>query len=185
VVKGNNNEDLVRELLLDRKIWKEIKFGEGIANFKWVFYKDRHNYKKMLSYTKKRFINHFEFNDEICTKDSLVRNLQLYCETKKIEVFSITPITFIVDFDDEYCEYNMKQFLAFFQKNDPRRTGSKKNNLPWSFVCKFQAYMGWQNSEIKKKINMLSKPINNNTYYSEDSYLWLLKPTGLNRGRGI
>jgi len=32
---------------------------------------------------------------------------------------------------------------------------------------------------------MLSKPINNSTYYSENSYLWLLKPTGLNRGRGI
>jgi len=45
--------------------------------------------------------------------------------------------------------------------------------------------MAWQNSDIKKKINLLSKPINNNTYYSENSYLWLLKPTGLNRGRGI
>lgn len=45
--------------------------------------------------------------------------------------------------------------------------------------------MAWQNPDIKKKVNILSKPVNNATYYSENSYLWLLKPTGLNRGRGI
>ena len=25
--KGNNNEDLVKQILLDRKVWKEIKWG--------------------------------------------------------------------------------------------------------------------------------------------------------------
>jgi hypothetical protein len=100
-------------------------------------------------------------------------------------VFTITPITFILDFDDEYCEYNMKQFLSFFQKNDPRKNLPKKNVLPLNFVSKFTGYMAWQNSDIKKKVNILSKPVNNSTYYSENSYLWLLKPTGLNRGRGI
>ena len=139
----------------------------------------------MWSFTKKRIINHFEFNEEISTKDQLIRNLQIYCETKKMEVFSITPITFIIDFDDEYCEYNIKQFLSFFLKNDPRKSNSKKGVWPANFVGKFQSYMAWQNSDIKKKVNILSKPINNTTYYSENSYLWLLKPTGLNRGRGI
>lgn len=59
VVKGNNNEELVREILLARKIWKEVQFGEAIPNLKWVFYKNRHNYKKMWSFTQKRMINHF------------------------------------------------------------------------------------------------------------------------------
>lgn len=52
--------------------------------------------------------------------------------------------------------------------------------------------MGWQNSDIKKKVNILSRPVNNTTYYSEvvegedpTSYVWIFKPTGLNRGRGI
>ncbi len=101
-------------------------------------------------------------------------------------MFTITPITFIIDFDDEYCQYNMKQFLSFFLKNDPRKNLSKKNyNSSYNFVNKFQGYMAWQNSDIKKKVNILSKPVNNSSYYSENSYLWLLKPTGLNRGRGI
>ena len=79
MVRGNNNEDMVRDVLLERKIWKEIKAGEGVSNFNWVFYKDRHNYKKMWSYNKKRIINHFEFSEEISTKDNLIRNLQIYC----------------------------------------------------------------------------------------------------------
>ena len=48
--------------------------------------------------------------------------------------------------------------------------------------------MAWQNSDIKKKVNILSRPVNNATYYSggeNPSYIWLLKPIGLNRGRGI
>ena len=80
-------------------------------------------------------------------------------------MFSITPITFIIDFDDEYCEYNLKQFISFFQKNDPRKSG-KKNIWPQMFTNKFQQYMGWQNSDIKKKVNLLSKPLSHNTYYS-------------------
>jgi hypothetical protein len=62
----------------------------------------------------------------------------------------------------------MKQFIGFFIKNDPRKNMIKKNNnnLPNNFVSKFQNYMAWQNSDIKKKVNILSKPLNNNTYYS-------------------
>ncbi len=28
--------------------------------------------------------------------------------------------------------------------------------------------MTWQNSDIKKKVNILSRPVNNTTYYSKD-----------------
>ncbi len=110
-----------------------------------------------------------------------------------MEIFNLTPVTFIIDFDDEYCEYNMKQFLSFYLKNDPRKnllSSSMRRNgsTTFSFVNKFQSYMAWQNSDIKKKVNILSRPVNNATYYSNDpepGYIWLLKPTGLNRGRGI
>ena len=101
-------------------------------------------------------------------------------------MFSLTPVTFIIDFDDEYCEYNLKQFLGFFMKKDPRKLKKPNGNyLTYNFVNKFSGFMGWQNSDIKKKVNILSRPINNQTYYNENSYIWLLKPTGLNRGRGI
>lgn len=63
IPKANNNQDLVREILLSRKIWRETKPGEQIPNLKWIFSKQRYNYKKMYSYTQKRIINHFQFNE--------------------------------------------------------------------------------------------------------------------------
>lgn len=121
-----------------------------MPNLKWLFSKERYNYKKMFSYTQKRLINHFEFNEEISTKDNLVRNLQIYCETKKMEIFTVTPVTFIIDFDDEYCEYNIKQFLSFFTKHDPRKQNGSPGKKPYTntnnFINKFQPYIAWQNS---------------------------------------
>jgi len=79
--------------------------------------------------------------------------------------------------------------LSFFAKNDPRKNNGNQSKKPFNntntFINKFQPYMAWQNSDIKKKVNILSRPVNSNCYYGESSYLWLLKPTGLNRGRGI
>ena len=45
--------------------------------------------------------------------------------------------------------------------------------------------MAWQNSEVKKKVHNSSRPASDSSYYSDSSYLWFLKATGLNRGRGI
>jgi len=111
--------------MLQRKRWREAKVGE-VPNFKWGFYKDQRYYKKNGGRGKLRIANHFEFSEEISTKDRLISNLQIYCETNRIELFTLTPITFIIDFDDEYCEYNLKQFLYFFQRNDPRKNIAKR-----------------------------------------------------------
>lgn len=94
----------------------------------------------------------------------------------------------------------MKQFLYFFLRNQKK---SKEGNVSpvgngptqpnqtqhfkmvTSFIDEFFGYMTWQNSDIRRKCNPLSKPVLYPCYTKEDSYIWLLKPTGLNRGRGI
>lgn len=42
-----------------------------------------------------------------------------------------------------------------------------------------------QNLTMEKKDHISSKPIMKPIYIKDDNYLWLLKPVGLNRGRGI
>ena len=54
-------------------------------------------------------------------------------------------------------------------KNDPRKnnaTSRKNGSSTFNFTNKFQPYMAWQNSDIKKKVYILSRPVNNATYYS-------------------
>jgi hypothetical protein len=67
-----------------------------------------------------------------------------------MEIFTVTPVTFIIDFDDEYCEYNIKQFLSFFTKHDPRKQNGSPGKKPYTntnnFINKFQPYIAWQNS---------------------------------------
>lgn len=64
----------------------------------------------------------------------------------------------------------MKQFLSFYLRNDPRKNVSssmrRNGSTTTNFVGKFQPFMAWQNSDIKKKVNILSRPVNNSTYYS-------------------
>lgn len=186
----------MRELLQLRPQWKELKKGvEAVANFKWLSHIENFSYKKMASFNVRKLVNHFECHHEVTTKNGLIRNLQIYCESRKVELFSLTPITFLIDFDDEYCEYNLKQFLYFFLKHQPRKgetapttgggAGAHSYKQVCAFVEEFLGYMGWQNSEIKRKSNPLSKPLMYPCYTKQDSYIWLLKPTGLNRGRGI
>jgi|JI6StandDraft_1071083.scaffolds.fasta_scaffold2225640_1 hypothetical protein len=59
VVRGNNNEELVRQVLLVRG-WREGRPGEGV-DLRWLFDKGRFDYKKK-SWGKRRGVNHFEGN---------------------------------------------------------------------------------------------------------------------------
>lgn len=65
-------------------------------------------------------VNHFEEHKEISQKDLLVKNLKLFCETNKINLFSLTPVTFLIDLDDDACELLIGKFANFFCKNHPR-----------------------------------------------------------------
>lgn len=108
----------------------------------------------------------------------------------------------------------MRQFLAFFMANFPKKldegssgtadgkphssspnaNSPNNNSSPLTsqqykamneFISTFEGYMSWQGSEVRRQVNPLSKPVLTSCYSDGDAYLWLLKPTGLNRGRGI
>ena len=50
-------------------------------------------------------MNFFEGHKEITTKSGLIKNLKTYCETHKINLWDITPVTFNLDLNDESCEF--------------------------------------------------------------------------------
>ena len=122
----------MRTILSSRVQWKEIKKGEGVPNFRWLAGDYDHNVfeRSKTTTSVKRALNQFEFHHEVTAKNGLIRNLQIYTETKKIELFSMTPITFIIDFDEEYCEFHLRQLLNFFIKNNtklPSQSPAKTN----------------------------------------------------------
>ena len=78
--------------------------------------------------TPKQVVNHFEFHKEISTKIGLVKNLQLYCELNKISLFDLTPVTFIIDLDDKYVEYDIQEFVKFFQASNMQMQSQQTQN---------------------------------------------------------
>ncbi|CAD8142867.1 unnamed protein product [Paramecium octaurelia] len=178
-----NNEALVKRIMSKRLQWKETNDSSSmLVNFKWQQSERGYRYERLIvSQNYKQLVNHFEHHKEISNKSYLIKNLSQYCEKHKLNVFDYTPLTFVIDFSDENCDYNITQFLKTYEQFAPKKPSSKqmldvKRRLRGNFCC---AYRGELMSQFTK-IQL------NNTFLSEEStYMWLLKPTFLNRGRGI
>lgn len=104
----------------------------------------------------------------------------------------MTPITFEVDFTSENCDNDLKRFLYFYLDNCPKRNQIPKNKRKeedhkafMEFVKSIKHIHNMQNLTYEKKEHPNSKPTMKPIYTNGEGYLWLLKPTDLNRGRGI
>lgn len=42
-----------------------------------------------------------------------------FAENMKLNVFDITPLTYVIDFNDENCDLILNNFLKFFEMNMP------------------------------------------------------------------
>ncbi|CAD8135286.1 unnamed protein product [Paramecium octaurelia] len=182
-VGWGNNEALVKRVMSKRTQWKETTDSSSMfVNFKWQQSERGYRYERLIvSQNYKQLVNHFEHHREISNKSYLIKNLSQYCEKHKLNVFDYTPLTFVIDFSDENCDYNITQFLKTYEQFAPKKPQAKqmldvKRRLRGNFSNSYQR----ESSSQFQKIQM------NNTFLSEDStYMWLLKPTFLNRGRGI
>ncbi|EGR27130.1 tubulin-tyrosine ligase family protein, putative [Ichthyophthirius multifiliis] len=119
----------------------------------------------------------------------MVKNLKLYCETSKIFLFNITPITFTIDLSDDACVLHLTQFASYFYKLNPNKPKSNTQKLIKELINNLKSIYYSVNSDYKKlKSNFFSKPKMHNSFIDclqENNYIWLLKPTVYNRGRGI
>ena len=118
--------------------------------------------------------NHLEYHREITTKSGLVRNLQLY----NPNAFEITPITYVINLDS-HNDPEFQWFLNFFLANNPLLYNKQYITVPEAKI-----YYSCTNNHKEEK-NKTINPINLQPPLLGDKYLWLLKPTDLNRGNGI
>ncbi|CAD8203663.1 unnamed protein product [Paramecium octaurelia] len=180
--QGNNHE-LVQRIMDARTEWHLCKESNSMSiNFRWQQTNRGYKYDRLIANSQyKQCVNHFEQHFEISNKQYLFRNLCQLCENSKQNVFDFVPVTFVLDFNDESIDSQFTQFIKFFDKFAPK--DKKIEQLP----KKLQEY--------KKKLKIQSTPLLDKKLHSipqkvpkcqeGDQYLWLLKPTFLNRGRGI
>ena len=179
LARGNNHE-LIRRVLERRKIWVENN-DLPLVHLRWSQTTQLMKFHTMEKSTL--CFNHFEYHREISNKQCLIKNLTKFCEANKLNAFDITPTTFIIDFYDDQHELNLNSFVKFFNHHLPKGKSTIDKlsvTLPKSFNQSYNRH------EKRSQGNFYTRPTIHPTFFSADShYVWLLKPTFLNRGRGI
>lgn len=77
----------------------------------------------------KKIVNHFEFHREITMKSGLLKNLQQFSAEIKMNIFEITPTTFLINLLDTNWDYEVQRFLEFFLKYQPKVLQNGKQKL--------------------------------------------------------
>lgn len=99
-------------------------------------------------------------------------------------MFSFTPITFVINLNDNFCDKILSDFLSFYTKNHPNSMDSKARMEQLQL---FKGFIKSYGNKYKMITNKYCKYDMMETFLDQtkNSYLWLLKPTELNRGRGV
>ncbi|CAD8134692.1 unnamed protein product [Paramecium pentaurelia] len=176
-----NNHELVQRIMDTRVDWQQTKDNSSMfVNFRWQQWHRGYKYDRLiLNNQYKQMVNHFENHPELSNKQYLFRNLCSYCEQNKQNVYDSVPITFVLDFKDDSVDQQFTQFVKFFDKYAPKKIDQMAKKLV----------------EYKKKLKIPVQPMNDKKIQpipnkipktqNGNQYLWLLKPTFLNRGQGI
>jgi len=141
---------------------------------------------EQLSYSQKQIINHFEFHHEITTKDELFKNMMAYAELNKINIFDYVPLTFVVDVDSQTYSPDLEKFVLFYDAIDSIVKSCDNKTPDYQKQCLKLINQKIPQIGLSKDRRAVThcRPKICETHFAGKN-IWILKPTGFNRGRGV
>ena len=154
-------------------------------NFKWMPFLKELQFGK-LSYSQKQMVNHFEFHHEINTKDLLLRNLMAYAELNKFNIFDYVPLTFVMDMDSQTYGPDFEKFSICYEAIENAMKTENKDLPNYCSQCLKKVNIKLQQINLSKERRAIThcRPKITDTQFAGKN-IWILKPTGYNRGRGV
>ena len=100
-------------------------------------------------------------------------------------MFDCTPATFLIDLEDKNLEYDLQEFIKYFQRfaTSEEKMDQIMNKFGSLFRLNFSYRSNLKALTYKGAVSSKNPKIHN-TYF-RGANLWLLKPVDFNRGRGI
>ena len=196
-----NNGSMVRRNITNRSWWKDrnmFKSFQPPLNFIWTGGTSGFSYDSLTAEnetdpTTFKCINRFQNGFEINDKDNLFRNLWHHHEADRKAILEYVPVTFSFRVEELMFGKSLQEFARFFlslKKGVPieeiKPVGKEKDaegneyDVFFFFGHEFQPgnqssnYQNFKSHEIKKDHNLFN-----------GHNLWMLKPSGFNRGRGL
>jgi hypothetical protein len=112
--KGNNSNMIRKCMLLRNERWEETNSFDKLYNFKWQPISRGIAFDQINNFGTRQLINHVQEHPQLTTKDRLFENLVMLCEQRKIDVFKIVPITFMIQFDSAQSSFELEKFITYF-----------------------------------------------------------------------
>jgi hypothetical protein len=192
-IGGGNNKELVDKIMERRDWWEPTESFNTLFNFKWQQGQRGYRYERLIANNSfKQVVNHMENHVEISTKNRLIKNLSYHCEANKLPLFDMTPSTFLFDADDQVnFDTDIQKFAKFFIKHNPDQNkyprpdpNGKNHNVWYNFDYRKKGNYTAPVMNASKKVSPYLKPKIHKTFITGYN-VWILKPTGFNRGIGI
>ena len=123
---------------------------------------------------------HYEFHGQLSNKLKMFKNLLIYCEKNKIDLFKIVPLTILIEYEKPQFLRQFNSFTYIFNNiNDLLgEPGKQKDNKQ-----KYRNYF-YIDDELESRIGLKTPLYIPKNHYSGQN-LWLLKAMNLNRGLAI
>ena len=200
-VNLGNNGILIKRLLDSRSWWrdkKSIKSFSPEANFVWAIGIGWFNYDKLTIENKEHpdkyiCINRFQNGYEINDKDNLFRNLWHNHKPDVKKMLTYVPITFSFRTEEEDYRRDLQEFCRFFLSEErkvpldqvkPIRTETDSQGKEYNVYYEFQNHYTY-GTEKKTFKNFKAEEVPRDPCLFNGKNIWMLKPGGLNRGKGL
>ena len=183
IAEGNNSQ-LVRKCFECRSHWKEIPTFSNVFNYKWEPISKGIRFELLSKGYQRQMVNHLEGHFEISAKDGLLRNLISYCEGNKQNVFNYIPLAFELDIDSPSYPANYDKFITCYSILNSYSTSVNspdKMEMAYKWIDKKLTRVAFT---VDKRLTYYSRAKISRTQFAGKN-LWMLKPTGCNRGRGV
>ena len=196
-----NNGIIIKKCLDGRPWWKDrhvFKSFKPEANFVWSMGNWAYNYEQLTIDNARhegdyRCINRLQQGFEINDKDNLFRNLWHHTKANPLEMLEYVPLTFSFRVEEANFERDLQEFARFFlslkkgvalSEVKPITVRKDCNGVEYNEYYRFKN--NFRSGTVAKEFrNYKPEEIPMNKCLFGEQNLWMVKPSGLNRGKGL